>query len=250
MAPTGTGTSPPCCSRICIRITSTITSTWSRRDGARAASTSILSVLPGSAELHRFLVTFFRDDLVYRWLVGGPRGIDEEGMFKGVDIREITGSNEFDLEADEGQDGRDDSLHVRPRVPVRREGQVSRRIRGYGLRPPFDSAGRGCRRSRHRRESLGRREHAATASAVPCRNSRPSTGLRVPYRGDPDAPNHMPLPDVARVAVGAGVGTVVLTHLWPLPVDERLIDRTEAAFVAGGFEGQVVFAEDGLEVAV
>ncbi len=74
--------------------------------------------------------------------------------------------------------------------------------------------------------------------------------VRVPYRGDPAAPNHMPLPDVVRVATEAGVGTVVLTHLWPLPVDAELIERTEAAFVAGGFKGQVVFAEDGLEVAV
>jgi hypothetical protein len=43
---------------------------------------------------------------------------------------------------------------------------------------------------------------------------------------------------------------VVLTHLWPLAVDQDLIDRTLAAFVAGGFAGWVVFAEDGLEVAV
>ena len=37
---------------------------------------------PGVGELHRFLVTFFRDDLVYRWLVGGSRGIDEEGCLQ------------------------------------------------------------------------------------------------------------------------------------------------------------------------
>jgi ribonuclease BN (tRNA processing enzyme) len=60
----------------------------------------------------------------------------------------------------------------------------------------------------------------------------------------------MPLPEVVRVAAEARVGTVVLTHLWPLPVDAELIERTEEAFAAGGFEGRVVFAEDGLEVPV
>ncbi len=60
----------------------------------------------------------------------------------------------------------------------------------------------------------------------------------------------MPLSAVVRVAAEARVGTVVLTHLWPLPVDEALVRRTEAAFVAGGYSGRVVFAEDGLEVPV
>jgi ribonuclease BN (tRNA processing enzyme) len=73
---------------------------------------------------------------------------------------------------------------------------------------------------------------------------------RTPYRGIPEAPNHMSLPEVVRVAIEARVGTVVLTHLWPLPVDQDLVERTAAAFSAGGYAGRVVFAEDGLEMPV
>ena len=58
----------------------------------------------------------------------------------------------------------------------------------------------------------------------------------------------MSLPEVVQVAVQAAVRTIVLTHLWPLLVDEELINRTVGTFVAEGFKGRVVFAEDGLEV--
>jgi ribonuclease BN (tRNA processing enzyme) len=58
----------------------------------------------------------------------------------------------------------------------------------------------------------------------------------------------MSLPEVVRTAVEAEVGTVVLTHLWPLPVDQELVERTIAAFTATGFDGDVLFAADGLEV--
>ena len=58
----------------------------------------------------------------------------------------------------------------------------------------------------------------------------------------------MSLPEVIQVAVQASVSTIVLTHLWPLPADKELVDHTIAAFMAEGFEGRVVFAQDGLEV--
>jgi ribonuclease Z len=204
---------------------------------------------PGVAELHRFLVTFFRDDLVYRWLVGGPRGIDEEGMFKGVEIREITGSNEFDLAG--------------MRLTT---AEMTHSM--YNLAYRFDADGKsvvvsGDTAFDRRLVALSQGADVLVIDANPWADgTKPPPPRRsvselpdeyrvhVPYRGDPDAPNHMPLPDVVRVAAEAGVGTVVLTHLWPLPVDADLIRRTEAAFVAGRFGGRVVFAEDGLEVPV
>ena len=42
-------------------------------------------------------MTFFRDDLTYRWLNGTDRGIDATGMFTAVDVREVTGGEEFEL---------------------------------------------------------------------------------------------------------------------------------------------------------
>ena len=204
---------------------------------------------PGTGELHRFLTRFFRDDLLYRWLVGAAGGVDEEGMFKGVDVRELTGTNDFSLggmrvttaemthsmydlayrfDAEEGAIVVSGDTAFDPRLVALSSGAdvlvIDANPWADGTKPPPP------------RRPL---------AELPAEYQQ-----RVPYRGDPDAPNHMPLPDVVRVATEARVGTVVLTHLWPLPVDVELIERTEAAFAAGGFEGRVVFAEDGLEVAV
>ncbi len=204
---------------------------------------------PGVGELHRFLVTFFRDDLVYRWLVGGPSGIDAEGMFKGVDVREVTGSNEFGL----------DGIRVTTAEMTHSMYDLAYRfaVDGRSVVVSGDTA------FDARLIALSEGADVLVIDANPWADGtrpRPPRGVLselpaeyqacVPYRGDPDAPNHMPLPDVVRVATEAGVGTVVLTHLWPLPVDAELIERTEAAFLAAGFKGRVVFAEDGLEVTV
>jgi ribonuclease BN (tRNA processing enzyme) len=204
---------------------------------------------PGVAELHRFLVTFFRDDLVYRWLIGAPGGVDEEGMFKGVEVREITGANEFDL----------DGMRVKT-------AEMTHSI--YDMAYRFDVEGKsvvvsGDTSFDPRLTELAKGADVLVIDANPWADGTAKPPPRrslaelpaeyqvlTPYRGIPDAPNHMPMRDVVRIAAEAGVGTVVLTHLWPLPVDQELIDRTGAAFVAGGFEGRVVFAEDGLEVAV
>jgi ribonuclease BN (tRNA processing enzyme) len=203
---------------------------------------------PGTGELHRFLVTFFRDDLLYRMLGGGPAGVDEEGMFKGVDVRELTGQNEFAL----------GDLRVTT-------AEMTHSM--YDLTYRFDVDGRSAVVSGD--TAFDRRLIAlsagadvlvidanpwAVSGASPPRRSLAQLPAeyqaRVPHRGDPDAPNHMALAEVVQVAAEARVGTVVLTHLWPLPVDGELVRRTEAAFAAGGYGGRVVFAEDGLEVPV
>jgi ribonuclease BN (tRNA processing enzyme) len=204
---------------------------------------------PGTGELHRFLVTFFRDDLLYRMLGGGPAGVDEEGMFKGVDVREMTGANEFTL----------GDLRVAT-------AELTHSM--YDLAYRFDADGKsvvvsGDTAFDPRLIALAEGADVLVIDANPWADGqapppprRPLAQLpaeyqvRIPYRGDPEAPNHMSLPEVVRVAAEARVGTVVLTHLWPLPVDEALVRRTEEAFVAGGYGGRVVFAEDGLEVPV
>ena len=169
-------------------------------------------------------------------------------MFKGVDVRELTGANEFTL----------GDLRVTT-------AEMTHSM--YDLAYRFDVDGKAVVVSGD--TAFDRRLIALAAGAdVLVVESNPWAGAqgppprrslaelpaeyqtRVPYRGDPEAPNHMPLPEVVRVAAEARVGTVVLTHLWPLPVDDALVRRTETAFVSGGFLGKVVFAEDGLEVPV
>jgi ribonuclease BN (tRNA processing enzyme) len=204
---------------------------------------------PGTAELHRFLVTFFRDDLLYRRLLGGPTGVDQEGMFDGVDILELAGANEFQLGA----------LRVTTSETTHSM---------YNLAYRFDAGTKsvvvsGDTAFDRRLVALARGADVLVVDANPWADGTkpppprlPESVLpeklreRVPFRGDLDAPNHMSLPEVVRVTVEAGVRTVVLTHLWPLAVDRALVARTERAFAGGGFGGRVVLAEDGLEVPV
>jgi ribonuclease Z len=202
---------------------------------------------PGTAEIHRFLVTFFRDDLVYRMLAGGPAGMDEEGMFKGVDIRELIETNDFAL----------GDLRVITAEMTHSMYDLAYRFEADGKAvvvsgdTAFDprlielSAGADVL-------VIDANPWASGSSPAPPRRSLEELPAeyrkRVRYRGDPEAPNHMSLREVVQVAAKAHVRTVVLTHLWPLPVDEDLVWRTKSAFVMGGFVGEVVFAEDGMEV--
>ncbi len=219
-----------------------VTTRWS--EGGKAFT---LIGPPGTGELHRFLITFFNGDLLYRWLAGGPAELDGEGMFTGVDVRELVGSNEFDL----------DGLHVTTAEMTHSMYDLAYRFQAEGKTVVV--SGDTAFDPRLIQLSAGADVLVIDANpwadgSMPPPPRRPLSDLppeyrvRVPYQGVPDAPNHMSLSEVVRVAAEAEVGTVVLTHLWPLPVDTALIERTEAAFVAGGFAGRVVFAEDGLEV--
>jgi len=202
---------------------------------------------PGVGELHEFLIRFFRDDLLYRGLLGGRTEIDEEGMFKGVDVRELTGANEFELGGMKVTTA--EMTHSMYDLAYRFDaGEKSIVVSGDTAFDP-------------RLIELAKGADVLVADANPWADGtrkppprRPLLELpaeyqvRIPYRGDPEAPNHMSLPELVRVAAETGVGIIVLTHLWPLPVDEELIERTRATFAADGFGGRVVFAEDGLEV--
>ena len=62
---------------------------------------------------------------------------------------------------------------------------------------------------------------------------------------DAPVPGHLTPAGVARMASEAGVGRVVLTHLYP-PVDDGRLP----AEVEGGFHGRVLVAHDGLRLRV
>jgi len=204
---------------------------------------------PRTGELQRFLTTFFRDDLLYRWLAGPQAVVDERGMFEGVEVREIAGADQFCL----------DDLTVTT-------AEMTHSL--YTLAYRFDAEERsvvvsGDTALDRRLIVLAAEADVLVIDANPWADGsgappprRPSSELpaeyrtRAPYQGDLDAPNHMSLPEVVQVAAEARVGTVVLTHLWPLPVDQELVRRTQAAFAARGYGGRVVFARDGLEISV
>ena len=56
------------------------------------------------------------------------------------------------------------------------------------------------------------------------------------------SPGHLTAPEVGRLASGAGVKQIVLTHLYPLPDD-----RIRLAEVAEAYAGPVLMAEDGVQ---
>ena len=60
-------------------------------------------------------------------------------------------------------------------------------------------------------------------------------------------PPHASMDEIASMAAAAGVKHLVLTHMWSGRVDE---DSVRAMLRAGGFDGQVTFGVDGLEVPV
>ena len=195
---------------------------------------------PGTQRLHDFLVDFYRDDLAYRWL--RDRSITEEGMFTGVDVREITGVNRFGL--DEMVVTTAELTHTMYDLGYRFE--VNARSIVVSGDTAYDA----------RLIDLARDADILVADCNPLALGpsppmRPLTDLpeeylpRGRYRGDPTVPAHAPLRDVIAMARDAGVGKLVCTHLMPTPFDEA---ATRERFAAGGFEGDVVFGVDGLEI--
>lgn len=202
---------------------------------------------PGVAELHRSLVTFFRDDLTYRWLNGMTRGVDQQGMFAAVDIRELIGADRFALGP--LQVTTDEMTHTMYDLAYRFDfGDRSIVVSGdTSFDPRLIALAAGA-------DVIVVDANPWADGSRPAPHSRPLADLppesasRPPHSGVPGVANHMPIQDVARVAAESAVGKVVLTHLWPLDVDAELERRTAALFSAAGFDGEVIFAVDGLEI--
>jgi ribonuclease BN (tRNA processing enzyme) len=119
----------------------------------------------------------------------------------------------------------------------------------------------GCRLiwapAEHRPESIAYRLEGASGAFVYTGDTEYSESVVELARGAdtlliecsfPDeapVPSHLTPSGVARIATEAGVGRVVLTHVYP-PADELDL----VAEVGRGYDGEVVLAEDGLELAI
>lgn len=119
----------------------------------------------------------------------------------------------------------------------------------------------GCRLSwapaEHRPESIAYRLESEGGAFVYTGDTQYSESVVALARGahtlliecsfpdDAPVPGHLTPSGVARVASEADVGRVVLTHLYP-PVD----DDSLASRVAGGYDGEIVVAHDGLRFRV
>ena len=199
---------------------------------------------PGVAALHEFLITFFKDDLCYRWLREMPRGLTSTGMFDGVTIKEISGAQRFEL----------GELSVTT-------AELTHTMYNVGYR--FEAAGKsvvisGDTSFDQRLVDLARGADLLVMDGderwagdlvykmAPVEALEPQYRPAGKYGGDFSVRPHATMEEVARMALAAGVKHLVLTHFRAGRVDEESV---RAMLRAGGFGGRVTFAVDGLEVA-
>jgi ribonuclease BN (tRNA processing enzyme) len=200
---------------------------------------------PGAKALHEFLITFFKDDLCYRWLREVRRGLTGDGMFTGVTIKEITGSQQFEL----------GDLRVTTAELTHTMYDVGYRFEGSGKSVVVS----GDTSYDERLVTLAKgadmlvmdgdeRWAGHTGHDMP-----PVTALDSQYRptgkygGDFNVPPHATLEDIAKMVAAMDVKHLVLTHFRAGRLHEESILAT---LRASGFQGQVTFGVDGLEIPV
>jgi ribonuclease BN (tRNA processing enzyme) len=200
---------------------------------------------PGVVALHQFLTTFFKDDLSYRLLRELRRGMSGTGMFEGVSIREIIGADQFKL----------GELEVKT-------AKLTHTMYNLGYR--FEGAGRSVVVSGDTSFDERLVDLAAGADMLvidgderwggaPEHTMAPLEALESRYRpageygGDFTVRPHATLEEIAAMAAAAQVKHLVVTHLRAGTVDEAAL---LAGLRAGGFEGRLTVAYDGLEVVV
>jgi ribonuclease BN (tRNA processing enzyme) len=200
---------------------------------------------PGAGALHEFLVTFFKDDLAYRWLREVRRGLTGAGMFTGVTTRELTGANTFRL--------------VELEVTT---AELTHTMYNLGYR--FEASGKSVvvsgdtsydpRLVNLAREAdvlvmdgderfVGDAGYEMAPEEALDRKYRPSGHYGGNFRVRP----HATIAEIAQMASTARVKHLVLTHLRAGPVDEEAV---LGALRDGGYQGRVTFAVDGLEIPV
>ncbi len=200
---------------------------------------------PGAAKLHEFLTTFFKDDLCYRWLREMPRGLTGTGMFDGVEIKEITGSQQFAL--GEVRITTAELTHTMYDIGYRFEaGGKSVVVSGD---TSFDERLVDLARGADMLVMDGDERWAGDLvyKMAPVEALEPRYRPAGRYGGDFSVRPHATMDEIARMASAAGVKHLLLTHFRAGKVDQESVWAT---LRTGGFDGQVTFAADGLEVAV
>ena len=200
---------------------------------------------PGAQALHSFLITFFKDDLAYRWLRGLERGVTGAGMFTEVTIREITGSAEFPLV----------DLQVTTAELTHTMYNLGFRFEGFGRSVVVSGDTSYDERLTDLAKDAdvlvmdgderwaGQPGHKMASMDLLERRYWPSGS----YGGDFQVRPHATMEEIATMAAAANVKHLVLTHFRAGRVDEESV---RGVLRAGGFQGKVTFGEDGLEIPV
>jgi ribonuclease BN (tRNA processing enzyme) len=200
---------------------------------------------PRSGAYLDFMRDFYADDLTYRQYRGHARGITAEGMFTGVNVTELTGSNTFPL-ADMTVTTQA-LTHTMYNLGYRFE------VNGKSIVVTGDTSyDEGLIALAKRADVLviDANIMASTANKDEEEQAFTDNSIEKPkpkyaYAGNFDVAPHMGIDEVAKTAALANVKTVVLTHLPPGPFS---LDKVMPYFEKVGFKGQVLEATDGLEI--
>ncbi|MHA2938900.1 MBL fold metallo-hydrolase [Vibrio sp. RC27] len=200
---------------------------------------------PRCGGYYNFMLDFFADDLTYRQYRGYKGGITELGMFTGIDVTELKGRNNFELD---GMQVRTEALtHTMYNLGYRFDvdGKSIVVSGDTSFDPKLIELAKGA-------DVLVIDANITTVTAQKGADEQTFTDENIvkpkpkyEYAGNFDVAPHMGIDDVAKTATEAQVKTVVLTHLPPAPFN---IDTIQPYFDKAGFKGQVLEATDGLEI--
>jgi ribonuclease BN (tRNA processing enzyme) len=203
---------------------------------------------PRTAEMHKVMTEFYADDLLYRMLRGRARGVDESGMFKDVNAKDLTGANTFEL----------DGMKVTT-------AELTHTMYNLGYR--FDVNGQSIVVSGDTSfdEDLITLAKDADILVMDSGSLMPKMAMkdaetsetdvfedgskkpkpRYKFSGNFDVQPHVDLTDIITIVTKANVKKLVLSHFPPFAIDEKQVVKW---IREGGYKGEVIFGYDTLEI--
>jgi ribonuclease BN (tRNA processing enzyme) len=202
---------------------------------------------PRTGQLHTFLLEFFADDLTYRMLRGQARGrgVNKVGMSEGVNIRELIGANELSLDGMKITTA--EMTHTMYNLAYRFDfngqsivvsGDTSFDQDLISLSKDADILVMDGNVNQRKRQA---QEQAAKVFTEKSKKPEPA----YKYAGNFDVPPHVTMEDMIKIASEAKVKKLVLTHFPPVKFDEAKVRKM---IKDGGYNGEVIFGVDALEI--
>lgn len=199
---------------------------------------------PRSGDLYKFMMSFFADDLIYRKYRGLKTGVTDSGMFTDVNVTELIGINEFDL----------DGMKVSTQVLTHTQYNLGYRfeVDGKSIVVSGDTSYDEDLVILAKDADILIMDTSTKSPSQPNNEAAAFTddSIEKPepiyeYSGNFNVDPHMGIADVATLAQKANVKTVVITHLPPGPIDMESIRQQ---FLDAGYTGNVIEGTDGLEI--
>ena len=215
---------------------------------------------PRTGQYYEFYRKFYRDDIIYRAQISDIK--TSAGSLTGVNVREFTGSQKtdikdisiesaemvhtmYDLAYKFTIDGKTiavsgDSSYNKDLIKLAKNVDLfvlDGSFIIYALRPPAQNP--------PKREDIGKRE-------IDGKIPEPTDA----YSGRFSVESHSNYRDIIKIVSETRPKKLILTHLFsgytgnPDPHTEELLDKVRSDLKEAGFDGELYFAKDGLEVGI